>query len=137
MVQSRKDRKAQASNIKLKQPDRSAPTEETLLDFAHERDLFKQADARQRTLRKAKTKDTEDDAEEEEDAAAARIPATVDRVMETVLWSVTLAMLHFTLDVLVQHQYAVEISWPTIITRAFRALAGEWRLLLLELAQSG
>ncbi|KAH8167739.1 hypothetical protein CIB48_g521 [Xylaria polymorpha] len=41
--------------------------------------------------------------------------------MEALLWTVSLAMLHFTLDVLVQHQYAMEVSWPQIITRALVA----------------
>ncbi|KAK8061085.1 hypothetical protein PG997_015306 [Apiospora hydei] len=54
MVQSRKDRKAAAEKspggIELAHPDKSGPTEKTLLDWASERKLFDEADARQRTL---------------------------------------------------------------------------------------
>ncbi|KAI2636288.1 hypothetical protein GGS26DRAFT_487834 [Hypomontagnella submonticulosa] len=43
--------------------------------------------------------------------------------MDAILWSVSLSMLHFTLDVLVQHQYAISIIWPQIIIRALQACA--------------
>ena len=47
--------------------------------------------------------------------------------MEAMLWTVTMAMGHFTFDVLVQHQYAVEIKWPEVCTRAATA----WAVFLL------
>ena len=91
--------------IKLKQPDRSGPdpTQRTLIDLAEERSLFKQADA----INRGPIEGEEEDGE-----------ALVGRLGESFLWSFSLAMLHFTLDVLVTHQYAVDISWPSIISRA-------------------
>ncbi|RYP21055.1 hypothetical protein DL765_002462 [Monosporascus sp. GIB2] len=114
MVRTRKERKAE-NTIKLQQPDRSGPTGATLLELAQERKLFEQADRKQ-GKRRPKGNDDDDD----DDAA---IPPTVDRIMETILWSTSLAMLHFTFDLLVQRQYAMEISWSQIATRTVQAFA--------------
>ncbi|KAI1306557.1 hypothetical protein F5Y03DRAFT_133948 [Xylaria venustula] len=114
MVRTRKERKA-AAEIKLAQPDRSGPSEQTLLDLAQERNLFGQADQHPANRRKRSDDDGEDDDGDE-------LSPTAERIMDTLLWTVSLAMLHFTLDVLVQHQYAMEISWPQIVTRALVAL---------------
>lgn len=115
MVQTRKDRKA-AAGIKLAQPDRSALSEETLLNLAQERNLFEQADQHPANRRRKRGNGDHDDGE---------LSPTADRAMEALLWTVSLAMLHFTLDVLVQHQYAMEVSWPQIITRALVAFVGK------------
>ncbi|KAI0399897.1 hypothetical protein F4802DRAFT_530375 [Xylaria palmicola] len=115
MVRTRKERKAVAE-VKLAQPDRSVPTEQTLLDLAQERNLFDQADQHPANRRKKQSSGEKGGGEEGE------MSPTADRILEALLWSVSLAMLHFTLDVLVQHQYAVDISWPQIATRALVAL---------------
>ncbi|RYP48343.1 hypothetical protein DL768_005762 [Monosporascus sp. mg162] len=112
MVRTRKERKAE-NTIKLQQPDRSGPTGATLLEIAQERKLFEEADRKQ-----GKRRSKEDD--DDEDAA---IPPTVDRIMDAILWTTSLAMLHFAFDVLVQRQYAMEISWPQIATRTVQAFA--------------
>ncbi|RYP58964.1 hypothetical protein DL769_008743 [Monosporascus sp. CRB-8-3] len=112
MVRTRKERKAE-NTIKLQQPDRSGPTGPTLLELAQERKLFEQADRKQ-----GKRRSKEDD---DDDNAA--IPPTVDRIMDAILWTTSLAMLHFTFDVLVQRQYAMEISWSQIATRTVQAFA--------------
>ncbi|KAI0551064.1 hypothetical protein F4679DRAFT_582842 [Xylaria curta] len=110
MVRTRKERKAAAAaEIKLAQPDRSAPSEETLLNLAQERNLFEQADQHEADRRR---KNGDDDGE---------LSPTAERIMDSLLWTVSLAVLHFTLDVLVQNQYAMEISWPQTITRALMA----------------
>ncbi len=114
MVRTRKERKA-AGEIKLAQPDRSAPSDETLLDMAQERNLFEQADQHPANRHKG-NKVVIDEGE---------LSPTADRILEALLWTISLAMLHFTLDVLVQHQYAMEISWPQIVTRALVALVGK------------
>ena len=108
MVRQRNERRSKDPKIKLQQPDRSGPnpTHKTLIDLAEERSLFRQADA----INGAITEDDEEDGE-----------ALVGRLGEAVLWSLSLTMLHFTLDVLVSHQYAVDISWPAIISRAAQA----------------
>ncbi|KAK0623823.1 hypothetical protein B0T14DRAFT_425565 [Immersiella caudata] len=114
-------RKEDSAGIKLRQPDRSGPTQETLLDIAQKRDLFAQAqeqeDANKRAARKAARLSSDEDGDDEEG-----LSPTAERVMETLLWSVSLAMLHFTLDVLVQHQYSMNrVQWPKVCTRAVQA----------------
>ncbi|KAI0873349.1 hypothetical protein GGS24DRAFT_401136 [Hypoxylon argillaceum] len=115
MVRTRREKKA-AAEVKLAQPDRSAPSEQTLLDMALERNLFEQAD--QHPTNRRKREEGHDDADGD-----GELSPTAERVMDALLWTVSLAMLHFTLDVLVQHQYAMEIVWPQIATRALTALA--------------
>lgn len=127
MVQTRKERKVAESSagIKLAHPDRSGPTEKTLIDWAQERQLFDQADSRQRALPKTagklpanavKVKVAEGEATEQ--------PTTGERVLEALLWSFSLCMLHFTLDVLVQKQFASEFVWAVVVTRTLRAFVG-------------
>lgn len=117
MVRERKEKRAK--NIKLKQPDRSGPTDKTLLDLANERDLFKQAAAKER---QNKRQDGEED--EDEDDEGEGLPPGAERILETLLYSVSLAMLHLTLDVLVQQQFALEMEWFKVIQRALQALMG-------------
>ncbi|KAK2605650.1 hypothetical protein N8I77_008474 [Diaporthe amygdali] len=118
MVRERKEKRAK--NIKLKQPDRSGPTEKTLLDIAAERNLFKQAAAKERKNKGQQgTQDGEDDDDNDEDDG---IPAAAERILETLLYTVSLAMLHLTFDVLVQQQYAIEMDWFKIVQRAVQAL---------------
>ncbi|KAI1105635.1 hypothetical protein F4804DRAFT_331056 [Jackrogersella minutella] len=113
MVRTRKERK-NVNEIKLAHPDRSAvPSEETLLNLAQDRNLFEQAERQSR--KKSKLEDEDDDGEP--------LSPMAERIMDTILWSVSLAMLHFTLDVLVQHQYAISIIWPLIIIRSIQACA--------------
>jgi hypothetical protein len=107
MGKSAKERKD--AKFRLKQPDRSGPdpSQQTLLDLAEQRGLLK-------TQPSEKFGD-----EEPEDEGPL-----VGRLGESVLWSLSLTMLHFTLDVLVSHQYAMEIEWPAIMTRAAQAFPG-------------
>ncbi|KAE9373567.1 hypothetical protein N431DRAFT_504206 [Stipitochalara longipes BDJ] len=92
------------AKIKLARPDRSGPdpSQETLLDIAEKRGLLKAQQA----------------AEEGLDESGEPL---VGRVGESILWSISLTMLHFTLDVLVANQYAVAIKWPALITRTAQA----------------
>jgi hypothetical protein len=101
-----RNRKEKIPKIKLKQPDRSGPdpSEQTLLDIAEQRGLLKAQQAAE----------TGEEVENNEEPL-------IGRLGESVLWSVSLTMLHFTLDVLVAHQYAVAIKWPELITRSFQA----------------
>jgi hypothetical protein len=126
---ARRRRERSPSNLKLKQPDRSGPSEKTLLQLAEERGLFDQAKKREDEIEKKAApvpiprppKNKEEDDDEE-----AGLPPTVERAFETVLWSVSLSMLHFTLDVLVQNQYSVDsIVWPNVWMRFGQALLGK------------
>lgn len=119
MVRERKEKRAK--NIKLKQPDRSGPTDKTLFDLADERNLFKQALAKERKNKRQNGEQAEDEDDEDEEEG---IPPGAERILETLLYSVSLAMLHLTLDVLVQQQYAMEMEWFTVIQRALQALMG-------------
>jgi hypothetical protein len=105
MAQTRRERKEKVQKIKLAHPDRSDPSEATLLDTAEKRGLLKIPPA------EGSTEESEDE-------------VLVGRLGEAVLWSISLTMLHFTLDVLVTHQYAIALSWPTLIGRALRAFPG-------------
>ncbi len=109
---ARKRKEKDASDIKLKQPDRSAPSEKTLLKIVEDRGLFQQAEERRRR-----------NAETDEDEGAG-LPPRAERILETVLWTVSLSMLHFTLDALVQNQFAVALNWPAMASRAARAFFG-------------
>lgn len=124
MVQTRRER--QGANIKLRQPDRSGPSEKTLLDFADERKLFQQAQQREKELAKKKSSAAQNDEEEEEDddGEVPMLSPGAERVLEAALWTATIAMLHFTFDVLVQNQYGREISWPEVCMRTGRAWLG-------------
>ena len=122
MARNRKEKSA--DKLKLKQPDRSGPTEQTLLQMADERQLFEQAAWKQaaRPTKASRGEYNEEDSLE---------PTTLDRVVEAFFYTISLAMLHFTLDVLVQHQYGVEVNWPQIIGRALVAFLGKWMRLAI------
>lgn len=114
MARQRKE-KTSGGGIKLQQPDRSVPSEKTLFDIAQERQLFQQAEQREKQMAKGQG------GEEAEGDEAATLSPRAERVLEAMLWTATLAMLHFTFDVLVQHQYGTEIVWPTVWVRTGRA----------------
>ncbi len=105
---AKKRREKDAADIKLRQPNRLAPTEKTLLQIAREQDLFRQADEKQRRNTKGQT----------------GLSRRAEQALETVLWSVSLSMLHFTLDVLVQHQYAVDIAWWEVARQCAQSFLG-------------
>ncbi|TAQ84125.1 hypothetical protein B7494_g7549 [Chlorociboria aeruginascens] len=102
-----RQRKQKETKLKLSQPDRSAPdpSQETLLDLAQKRGILK----------------TEQGNGNTSDAAINGDEPLIGRLGESILWSASLTMGHFTLDVLVTHQYAVEIIWRDIISRAMQA----------------
>ncbi|QUC23617.1 uncharacterized protein UV8b_07858 [Ustilaginoidea virens] len=100
-------RKQTIASIPLRQPDRSAPPDPTLLGLAHQRNLFEQAAARQAQLAR--------------ETHPRGTPRRAERILEASLWTASIAMLHFTFDVLVQHQYGREIHWAAVWARAARA----------------
>lgn len=136
MARKRKD--VNEPKIKLAQPDRSGPdpTEKTLYQWAEERNLFEEAQRREAAVKKAAKKNGKAKAtggggdgggegkEGEENDENIMTPGE-ERVAEAVLWTVTIAMLHFTLDTLVQHQYAQELDWRRITIRTVQAFVGK------------
>jgi len=120
---ARRRRDGSPSGLKLKQPDRSGPSEATLLELAEQRGLFAQAQQREAAINRSAGKPVRRPDEDEDEGPV--LSPTVERVMETLLWSVSLTMLHITLDVLVQHQFSVErVQWPKVWARAAQAWMG-------------
>ncbi|KAF4980398.1 hypothetical protein FZEAL_3577 [Fusarium zealandicum] len=103
MARQRKEKTAK--DIKLEQPDRSEPSKKTLLDFAQGRNLFEEADRRQREI----------------DEGDAVLSPGAERFLETLLWTTTISTVHFTFDVLVQRQYGIDVSWGQVLTRTLSA----------------
>jgi hypothetical protein len=127
--------------IVLEQPDRSGPRvgDKTLYEIADERRLMQMADERMAANRASKaaaaqkaSQDTnftvstsDEDGEDGEDGDVPRLSPTAERALEAALWTASLATLHFTFDVLVQHQYGIDINWTRIGQRTVRAWAGK------------
>ncbi|KAJ4149958.1 hypothetical protein LMH87_010730 [Akanthomyces muscarius] len=118
----------------LSQPDRSGAgvDEQTLFKIAEQRQLFQQAAAREKqstvAAKQVRVTDGENDSsDDDEDDEVPTLSPGAERVLEAMLWTTSLAMLHFTFDVLVQHQYGTEIMWWQICQRAFSA----WAVFLL------
>jgi hypothetical protein len=114
MPRQRAPKGASARNIPLQQPDRSRPdiSQKTLFDIAEKRGLLKEKNG-------ASIQANDGFAGESNDPP-------IGRLGEAFLWSISLTMLHFTFDVLVQHQYAVEISWRKIVRTSLQAFGGEF-----------
>lgn len=103
MARQRKEKSVK--DIKLQQPDRSGPSKETLVDFAKGHDLFAEADRRQREL----------------NGEGPLLSPRTERIFETILWTGVIATVHFTFDVLVQRQYAMDVDWFAIVQRTLTA----------------
>ncbi|TVY78459.1 hypothetical protein LSUE1_G001713 [Lachnellula suecica] len=100
-------RKEKEVKIKLKQPDRSGPdpSQETLLQMAEQRGLLNIP----QTVGKGKAESAEAD------------EPLIGRLGESIFWTVSLTMLHFTMDVLAASQYAVKIEWDKLTVRSAQA----------------
>jgi hypothetical protein len=98
-------------NMILRHPDRQGPTGKTLFELAEERQY---------------QLDVQNGKRPPKDNTPAREPPSDDDKLtplpEAVLYAVTMAVCHFTLDVLVYNQYREDIIWAEIITRAATAL---------------
>ncbi|KAG5929542.1 hypothetical protein E4U42_005569 [Claviceps africana] len=107
MPKTRRQRIAEPS-IPLRQPDRTGPSQKTLLEIASQQDLAGQAARREEQLAR-------------QGRAGAVLSSRAEHMLEAALWTVTIAMLHFTFDVLVQNQYGREVDWPSVVVRTVRA----------------
>lgn len=108
-----RNRKEKSPKIPLSLPDKSGPSQATLLDIAEQRGLLKTYDGKTDTAQLGSRIRPEKDEE-----------PLVGRIGESVMWSISLTMLHFTMDVLVSHQYAVEIVWRDLVWRSLQAFPG-------------
>lgn len=123
----------------LAHPDRSkAPSidDQTLYKIAEQRQLFQQAAARELksnvAVKKIRLGNQDDDSSSDDDDDTENEVPTLslgaERILEAMLWTTSLAMLHFTFDVLVQHQYGTTIAWRQVCHRTLSAWAGTfWR----------
>jgi len=104
-----REKREKNAKLKLKQPNRSGPdpSRQTLIDLAEQHGILKAKQV--------------GEAEDESNEVPGDTEPLVGRLGESFLWSISLTMLHFTLDVLVSHQYAVEIDWSAIVMRAVQA----------------
>ncbi|KAG5914920.1 hypothetical protein E4U61_005207 [Claviceps capensis] len=144
MPTTRKQRLAAHNNVPLRQPDRTGPSEATLLEIADQRGLFQQVAKRERELSATKSGKSTPDGSDDSDGNRKRISNSnsaknsksnsdndgplisprAERILDAALWTVTIAMVHFTLDVLVHNQYAREMEWSAMAVRTCRAWGG-------------
>ena len=110
-MSNRRERRAQAranpaakSDIPLQQPSREAPSHKTLFDIAAERQLLNTT-SRSSPPSITTTKINPDGTIETIDSASDS-PDDATPFLDVFLYTATLIMLHFTLTVLVHHQYA-------------------------------
>ncbi|KAM3431731.1 hypothetical protein MY4824_006936 [Beauveria thailandica] len=117
----------------LARPDHSkAPSidDQTLYKIAEQRQLFQQATARELkskvAVKNIRLGNHDDDSSSDDDEPENEVPTLspgAERILEAMLWTTSLAMLHFTFDVLVQHQYGTAIAWRQVFHRTLSAWA--------------
>ena len=111
---------------------RSSPKSKTLYEIAAERQSSLQNGqpfshfASQSNIPPANTND--------DGSFSKTVDPFAGTLIDTVFTTFTLTMLHFTLDVLVHHQYLQSISWATIVTHTLTAFPA--LLLLVHLLHS-
>ncbi|CAH0036807.1 unnamed protein product [Clonostachys solani] len=122
MAKQRKTKEPKsAADIKLKQPDRSGPSDKTLLDLAQGKDLFSQAEERRKELAKERGEVVEERRAEDDEEERNVLSPGADRFMEAMLYTVSLSTLHLTFDILVQKQYGKEMDYRDVAIRTARA----------------
>lgn len=110
-----------ASTIPMAQPDRSGPKSKTLFELADERqNLLDKGRPFPKNQRNGHvTDDTETDDNLDQDS---EVSSPLGPFGDAIFFTLTLGMLHFTLDVLVYNQYRQEIEWSPIIARTLTLL---------------
>ncbi|KAK6393537.1 hypothetical protein LTR65_002409 [Meristemomyces frigidus] len=105
--------------VKMELPDRAGPKAKTLLDLYEEKKaLLDQGNPFDPKHEDGLIRDEGGNILE----AGLGDGEPIGPVGQAFFWAVTLAMLHFTLDVLVYNQYAIEVLWPAIFKRTFKIL---------------
>lgn len=113
-----------SSQIPMAQPDRSGPKGKTLLDIAEERTRSNALNSMMNSGQPFSP--TLGDGLARDENGRVLLPARdedqdppIGQVGESFFLCTSLTMVHFTLDVLVYHQYAQEIVWSEIVRRTF------------------
>lgn len=114
-----RQRKEKGTNYRLQQPDRSDPQAKTLLEIANEKGIL-QASLNKQVQLDARKLGVEELVEEDDDGEIL-----VGRFGESMLWSISLTMLHLMLDVLVTNQYALEMDYSGLLWRSIQAFPGK------------
>ena len=109
-MSNRKERRARAranpatkSEIPLQQPSREAPSHKTLLDIASERQLLNTTSQSSPSITTTKINP---DGTLTTTNSVGESPDATTPYLDVVLYTASLSMLHFTLTLLVHHQYA-------------------------------
>lgn len=109
--------------IKMAQPNRSKPSNKTLLDlYEDKKALLNQGQPFDAKYEDGKARDEGGNILEAGLSSPDDDDEPIGPLGQAVFWTVLLGMLHFTLDVLVYNQYAQEINWPAIWGRTFTML---------------
>ena len=116
-AQSRSSAPSTGNNIPFSQPSRTPPTSKTLYEIAAERsqELEIKLPANTKSITTASI--NTDGSLTTEPTSPLPDDDPIGPLGHAIILTVTLTMLHFTLDVLVYHQYAQTISWPAIVKR--------------------
>ena len=116
-AQARKKEGKEAENdVLLSQPSRNAPRGKTLLDIANERQLLGEPSQSQPSI--ATTKINPDGSLSHIDAPIDAADSAATPYLDILLYTATLTLLHYTLTVLVHHQYA---TTPPSLPKLFYA----------------
>jgi len=99
---------------KLAQPDRSGPKSKTLYEIAAERQAELEADGFYEKFPAPEREGHDNDFWSDEDP--------IGPFGEAIVYGTSLSMLHFTLDVMVFHQYRQEIEWNEIFIKTGKML---------------
>jgi hypothetical protein len=110
-------------NFILEHPDRSGPKGKTLFELAEERQ------AELDKLKPANWRRTESNTPAGERPFNDEEP--LGPLGDAILYSISMATLHLTLDVIVYSQYREEVIWPEIFQRAATALPAFFLLVYL------
>lgn len=112
--------------FKLAQPDRSGPNSKTLLDLYEEKkSLLEHGQPFDKRYEDGAVRDESGNILE----AGLGDGEPIGPIGNAIFWSISLAMVHFTLDVLVYNQYRQNIDWWDIFQRTFTILPVLWLLL--------
>jgi hypothetical protein len=116
-------------NIPLAQPDRSGPKSKTLYELAAERQAELEASGFYKDDEKRKTGPNGED--NSQFISSAEDDEPIGPLGDALVYAISLASVHFTLDVLVFNQYRQEIVWNEIWWKTLRMIPGLYVLLFL------
>ncbi|QDS77327.1 hypothetical protein FKW77_004893 [Venturia effusa] len=115
------------SGIPLAQPDRSGPKSKTLFELAAERQAELEASGFYND--EGKRKGGPNGETNAQFLSSDEDDEPIGPLGESLVYTISLAAVHFTLDVLVFNQYRQEIVWSEILRKTLRMIPGLYILL--------